>query len=215
MHVHCNHSSDAISKPETIMQTAKSKGLVVAITDHNTVSAWPLFQKLSKEMSWPFIQGEEVKVIESGKCTGEIIGLFMQGKVKPGSAGEVFDAIHGQGGLAMVVHPFDVFRNDFHGLKDFVKRIDLLEVFNSRTTLESHNKKAFEFAEKHGLPKTANSDAHIPEEIGMSFTEVNASTLEEARRELLMGRAKLHTEKSPITVHFYTTLAKLNLVKDR
>lgn len=214
MHFHSNFSADSITLPETALKIAKKKELVIAVTEHNSTASWPIFKKLSKEMGVDIIFGEEVKVIEGGKCAGEIVGLFLNTQVKPGPVGEVFDAIHSQAGLAMVVHPFDIFRHDFKNLKDFAKRIDLLEVFNSRTVLGSHNKKAIDFAVKNNLPQTANSDSHSPGEIGMSYTQVNASTLEQARRELVKGNTFLVTKKSPIIVHWTTQLAKMNLAKD-
>lgn len=214
LHLHSNHSSDSISTPKTIMKTAKKLGLTIAITDHNTTSAWPVFKTLSKEMNLPVIFGEEIKVIENGKCAGEIVGLFMKQEVRPSIAEEVFEKLHEQNALAMVVHPFDIFRNDFKHLEKHVKKIDLLEVFNSRTTLDSHNKKALEFAIKNKLPQTANSDSHTPKEIGMSYTKVEANTLQEARRELIKGNTTPFGKKSPITVHLATQLAKMNLIKD-
>ncbi len=215
MHLHSNHSVDAISTPKTIMETAKKLGIVVAITDHNTVSAWPEFKKLSKEMEWPVIFGEEIKVIEKGKCVGEIVGLFMKKEIHPGPFGKIFDGLHAQNALAMVVHPFDVFRNDFKHLNEAVNKIDLFEVFNSRTTLGSHNQKAKEFAQKHNLAQTANSDSHSPKEIGMSYTEVKADNLKGARKELTEGNTKTVERKSPVTVHLTTQLAKMNLIKDQ
>lgn len=214
MHLHSNHSPDSITTPKTIIKTAKALGVTVAITDHNITTAWPELQTLSKQENWPVILGEEIKVMENGKCAGEIVGLFLNEWVKPASAAEVFDAIHSQAGLAMVVHPFDIFRHDFRNLKDHVKKIDLLEVFNSRTVFDSHNKKALEFAKKNNLPMTANSDSHSPNEIGMSYTEVNADSLEQARKELLKGKSSLVTNKSPVRVHLTTPLAKMNLLKD-
>lgn len=215
MHLHSNHSADSITTPKTIMETAKKLGIVVAITDHNTTSAWLIFEKLSKEMEWPVIFGEEIKVLEGKKCIGEIVGLFMKKEVRPQALEQVFSELHAQNALAMVVHPFDVFRNDFKKLNESVKKIDLLEVFNSRTTLDSHNQKALEFAQKYKLPQTANSDSHSPQEIGMSYTEVNAETLEQAKRELVKGNTTLVTRKSPISVHLTTPLAKMNLIKDK
>lgn len=215
MHLHSNHSADSITLPETIIKTAKKLGVTVAITDHNIVTAWEDIEAVSKKENWSVIFGEEIKVMDKGKCVGEIVGLFLKEWVKPAPAGEVFDAIHAQAGLAMVVHPFDIFRHDFKNLKECMKKIDLLEVFNSRTVLDSHNKKAFEFAKKNNLPMTANSDSHSPKEIGMSYTEVIADSLEQARKELLKGKTRLVTRKSPVAVHLTTQLAKMNLLKDQ
>ncbi|MBI4044103.1 MAG: PHP domain-containing protein [Candidatus Diapherotrites archaeon] len=214
MHFHSNYSPDSITLPKTALKIAKKNGLTLAVTEHNITSSWPVFKKLSKELGVEVIFGEEIKVMEEGKCVGEIVGLFLKEFVKPAPAAEVFEAVHAQAGLAMVVHPFDIFRHDFRNLEQSAKKIDLLEAFNSRTVLDSHNKKAFEFAQKNKLPMTANSDSHSPNEIGMAYSQVEANTLEEARRELIKGHAKLVTRKSPIAVHLTTQLAKMNLIKD-
>ncbi len=215
MHFHSNFSADSITLPATALKIAKEKGLTLAVTEHNNIGSWKVFKTLSKEMGVELIYGEEIKTMENGKCVGEIVGLFLNDLVRPAPPADVFDAIHKQGGLAMVVHPFDIFRHDFKNLKDFAKKIDLLEVFNSRTVLGSHNKKALEFAKKNNLPMTANSDSHTPEEIGMSYTEVEADSLEQARRQLVKGKTQVVTHKSPVAVHLTTPLAKMNMLKDR
>ena len=165
-------------------------------------------------MNWPVIIGEEIMVMENNRCVGEVVGLFMKEFVNPASIDEVFKQLHSQGALAMVVHPFDIFRNSFKYLEKSVNKIDLLEVFNSRTTIDSHNKKAKEFALEHNLPQTANSDSHSLDEIGMSYTEVDADTLYEARKQLIRRNTKLFEKKSPISVHLTSILAKTKLIKD-
>lgn len=215
MHLHSNISSDAITLPETIMKVAARKGITIAITDHNSIGAWPVFEKLSKELNQPVILGEEIKCVVKGKCVGEIVGLFMNEHVKRGSPEYVLDKLHEQNALAMVVHPFDSFRNAFLNIEQHIKKIDIVEVFNSRTYFSEHNSKAKELAMKYKLPMIANSDAHTPEEIGTSWTEVKADTIEEARRQLIQGRVSLHEVKSPVTVHLTTPLAKYGLIKDR
>jgi len=215
LHLHSNISSDAITRPETILKVAAKKGITVAITDHNSTSAWHIFEKLSKEMNQPVIMGEEIRCVVKGQTVGEIVGLFMKEQVKPGSPEFVLEKLHKQNALAMAVHPFDSFRNPFLNIENYINKIDLIEVFNARTYLDEHNKKAKELAEKNRLPMIANSDAHTPDEIGTSYTEVNAETLEEARRQLIQGNGVLHEVKSPVTVHLTTPLAKFGLIKDR
>ena len=215
MHLHSNISSDAITRPETVMNIAAKKGITIAITDHNSTSAWHIFEKLSKEMNQQVILGEEIKCMVKGKCVGEIVGLFMKEHVKPGSPEFVLEKLHGQNALAMVVHPFDTFRNPFLNIENYINKIDLVEVFNSRTYINEHNKKAKELGQKYRLPMIANSDAHTPNEIGTSYTEVSPETIEEARRQLIQGNGVLHEVKSPVTVHLTTPLAKFGMIKDR
>ena len=50
--------------------------------------------------------------------------------------------------------------------------LDALEVFNAATTLKRHNRKAFDYAQRRGLPMTAGSDAHHAGAVGVACTVV-------------------------------------------
>jgi predicted metal-dependent phosphoesterase TrpH len=69
-------------------------------------------------------------------------------------------------------HPYDLFRA---GIRESVLDelpLDALEVFNAATTLRRHNRKAFDYARRRGLPMTAGSDAHHAGAIGVACTVV-------------------------------------------
>jgi hypothetical protein len=48
--------------------------------------------------------------------------------------------------------------------------LDGLEVFNAATTLKRHNRKAYDYAQRRGLPMTAGSDAHHAGAVGVACT---------------------------------------------
>jgi hypothetical protein len=48
--------------------------------------------------------------------------------------------------------------------------LDGLEVFNAATTLKRHNRKAYDYALRRGLPMTAGSDAHHAGAVGVACT---------------------------------------------
>src|SRR5437899_1240315 len=50
--------------------------------------------------------------------------------------------------------------------------IDAVEVCNAKTSLQSLNRKAAEFADEFGLPGGAGSDAHVPDALGAAFVEM-------------------------------------------
>src|SRR5438128_927993 len=50
--------------------------------------------------------------------------------------------------------------------------IDAVEVFNAKTSLQSLNRRALEFAGEFGLPGGAGSDAHEPSAIGAAYVEM-------------------------------------------
>src|SRR5919201_437220 len=61
---------------------------------------------------------------------------------------ETIDAIHAQGGLAYVPHPFDRLHAvpDYEHLLKVVEDIDVLEVFNARVAVRGFNEEARRFA---------------------------------------------------------------------
>ena len=74
------------------------------------------------------------------------------------------------GGMAVAPHPYDLFRA---GIRESVLDslpLDGLEVFNAATTLKRHNRKAYDYALRRGLPMTAGSDAHHAGAVGVACT---------------------------------------------
>jgi predicted metal-dependent phosphoesterase TrpH len=201
IHVHTKYSGHSLLKVETIAKVARERGLhAVAITDHDEI-------KGAYELSemFPTIIGEEVSCTE-----GDVIGLFIRDKIGKGSALEVMDKIHAQGGLVMVPHPFDPLR---WGLNDekLCAKADLIEVFNSRVTRSSDNIKAIAFAKMRGIAAVVGSDAHTKAEIGRSWMEIDAIDSPDIFMRAL-PYAKMHTSKSPLYVHAQTKLLKLREV---
>jgi len=168
LHTHTYYSPDALSSPGRFVAACLERGIeCVAITDHNTIAGARLMERLC-----PFkvIVGEEIRTRE-----GEVIGLFLAEEVPPGlPLEETVRRIKEQGGLVMVPHPFDRFRHGIgeEGLRRILPHVDLVETFNARTMLAADNDAARRFAEAHGLPGVAVSDAHSPREVGRSFVEL-------------------------------------------
>ena len=87
------------------------------------------------------IVSEEVKTAHEG----EVIGLFIKENIPRGmSLRETIDAIHEQGGLAYVPHPFDRLHAvpDYEHLLQVIEDIDILEVFNARVAVRGFNDEA-------------------------------------------------------------------------
>ena len=111
------------------------------------------------------IVAEEVKTAHEG----EVIGLFIEEKIPRGmSLRETIDAIHAQGGLAYVPHPFDRLHAvpDYEHLLKVVEDIDVLEVFNARVAVRGFNEEAQRFADKYRIVAGAGSDSHVPQGLG-------------------------------------------------
>lgn len=163
LHVHSKYSGDCKMEPEDILKTAEHAGLDgIAITDHDTIKGGLEASKIKSDVE--VTVGAEIRTNR-----GEVIGYFLNEEIEKRELFEVIDAIHDQGGIACIPHPFDLLR--IYNLKpksDVLKAVDCIEVLNSRCVVDAFNKKAKELAREHGLGMTAGSDAHTLPEIGSS-----------------------------------------------
>ncbi len=216
-HIHSQYSGHAGLSVKEIILHSKRHGVVPSLTDHDAVKGWISFEKEAKKAGIPFIKGEEVHIFENGKCIGELLGLFLEEEVRPGEFGDVVDAFKKQGALVSAAHPFDSFRKALFCRaaepKKLLKKIDAIEAWNSRSWTRGANERAGSFAEKNNSPFTAGTDAHFPVELGNAFLEVEADSLEEARKKILKGKASFWGKMSPRRIHLMTQLAKLGFFK--
>lgn len=208
LHVHTKYSRDGVSSPRKMVEAAKKKGLDgLAITDHNNVKGWKEAIETAKRLNLKLVPGEEIKVYSGGETRGELLCLFLQEGIKKGELGEVLDRLKQQDAVIIVSHPFDPYRQ-FQNVEEVARKVHGVEGFNARSPFGEYNDQAVEFAKKHGLVTTAGSDAHIKWEVGNAWTEVQASSLEEARKLILQGKTTLHGKKANWLVHIFSTLAK-------
>jgi predicted metal-dependent phosphoesterase TrpH len=185
LHIHTHYSIDSLNTPDSIIRASKKQGLsIIAITDHNTITGGLQTKRLASQ-SLEVIIGSEIKV----DC-GEIIGLFLQEDIPPGSADDVIDAIKDQGGISVFAHPF---RKKFSDISIPFQRCDLIEGWNGRTTVEK-NHLAQKEAEHNNKFIIGGSDAHFPFEIGSIRNQLfidDPSDMQEQIRELIYrGKTK-------------------------
>jgi len=115
------------------------------------------------------IVGEEVKTRE-----GEVIGLFITGRLQPYlPPEEAMDLIHEMGGLTYVPHPLDRHRANFRPerLIELASRVDIIETYNPWCDTEA-NQAAARLAEDLGKVAATGSDAHSAHELGHSWMEI-------------------------------------------
>lgn len=168
MHVHSKHSKDGVMEVREILATAKQRGLDgVAITDHNTIAGGLEGLKLSQDYGIEVTVGAEIMTEY-----GEVVGYHLNHEIESTSFYDVIDEIKRQGGLVTIPHPFDSLRtsslDSMKVLLEFKDQIDYLEV-NGRS-LPYFNNKARKFAEQERIPLIGGSDAHLPSEIGNTYT---------------------------------------------
>jgi predicted metal-dependent phosphoesterase TrpH len=99
-------ASDGMVSPEELVRAAASAGIsVLCITDHDTMGATSRAVEAGLELGVDVVRGEEVTTaLPSGT---HILGLFLERAVRMGmSMEDTVDAIHDQGGLAVLAHPF-------------------------------------------------------------------------------------------------------------
>jgi len=180
--------------PARVVRVAKARGIdAIAITDHGEIGG-ALEARNAAGGEILVIVGEEIDTE-----AGDILGLFLKEKIEAEDPLEAIAAIHAQGGVAVLPHPF----SKTASIDDRVARaLDACEGFNAR-----HSKvpsiegtegepRVMEFARRFDLSLTAGSDAHFAREIGRARTIVPASTLEEARAAILRGDTVLSGRRS-------------------
>src|SRR5207248_4706378 len=111
------------------------------------------------------IVAEEVKTASQG----EVIGLFIERKIKRGMSLEATVAeIKRQGGVVYVPHPFDRMHAvpDYEHLLPILDDVDAIEIFNPRVAIGAFNDEASRFAAKYRIPAGAGSDSHVAQGLG-------------------------------------------------
>jgi predicted metal-dependent phosphoesterase TrpH len=160
-HVHTKNSFDSMTDPVVLAKHAVALGIdVMAVTDHDTWQGAIDTREAAKSLGLPLtvIPASEV-------CTrqGDVIGLFLTRNLRETNAPRFCDAVHAEGGLTVLPHPYK-----WHQLDDaLLSRIDLVEVYNGRTG-RADNRRALELAELRGLPELVGPDAHLIEEVGLA-----------------------------------------------
>jgi predicted metal-dependent phosphoesterase TrpH len=173
MHVHSSYSRDSVIPAKAIFESWRKTGIIPLVCDHDTLEGSDRVTRAihAEDPDISLIPAEEVTTRE-----GEIIGLFLTDEIPPGlSARETVETIHGQGGLALVPHPFSEYRSRSlrAGTRNaLADRIDLIEGHNARNLSDEEDRLAVVFACDLGIPFTAGSDAHTAMELGRVWMEV-------------------------------------------
>lgn len=195
LHVHSTASDGTASPREVLEWASEATDLsVVAICDHNTNEGGLEAAAIAHEYRVEVVVGQEVE-----SCHGHILGLWTPQIVKPGmSATETVDAIHAQGGIAIVAHPYAPRWWHRHGLCRGETSIydevpfDGIEVANSTPLLLFANVRARAYWHRHKgrLAATGGSDAHMLSVIGTSRTLFPGKTAEDLRLALENGTTR-------------------------
>ncbi len=179
-HIHTKYSHDSNLEPSEILKTAeKLKFDVLGICDHNTTEGAIETRKLAKNIlsgttgdrckatNVLVLIGQEIKTEY-----GDLVVFGTEENLERDLFG-LLDKAVSKDLFIVFPHPFDKFRRSAMGNKlskkkllDVLKKIDAIEVFNSRCLLDRANKKAQEVAAEFKIPGIAASDAHFASELG-------------------------------------------------
>ena len=186
LHIHSRYSFDSRMEPRKIIDVARRQGLAgIAIVDHDSVGGGLEGASICPA-DFVVIPGMERHTVR-----GDIIGLFVKEAVTDTyDPAEVIQAIHEQGGLALLPHPT---RSQLATMEpELLGRLDLFEGFNARRHRDGPRAAGgvswvAETARRYGKGTTGGSDAHFYGEIGSGRTVIPAATLDEAKAALLRG----------------------------
>jgi predicted metal-dependent phosphoesterase TrpH len=205
LHTHTHYSRDCLISPERYVSRCLELGInCVAVTDHNSIEGALAVQRLA-----PFkvIVAEEIKTTD-----GELTGFFLKEAIPRGlTPEETIERVKAQEGLVSLPHPFDRIRREplrARARERILSRLDVIEVFNSRTSLLRDSERARRLAAELGLPMTAGSDAHCAGELGTAYVEMpDFEGPQEFLEALRQGR--IVGQRANPLVHLVSTLAKV------
>ncbi len=203
LHTHSERSHDGRDPIELLLEQAAAVGLdALAVTDHDSFEESERAASLAPEFDLIGIPGMEVT-----SAAGHVLALGIDRKIPAGLPFEdTLAEIHDAGGIAVVPHPFQKSRSGVapNISQEMLSSADAIEVYNSRLLTGRANRKARSFAQEHGLPQTAGSDAHIAELVGQAITAVDAPSetaagIVEAIRD---GRTSVEGRRTPWHISF-------------
>ncbi len=196
LHIH-TCLSDGMATPQQVLEYVQERTDldVIAITDHDSFEgAWAVREAWAKgRYRFQVVTGMEVTAIE-----GHILALFVEEplpSLRP--AAEVVEAIHRQGGIAIVAHPLSVItrslnRRDIERLMTHPEPLahaDGLELANgfsrSLPLMNGRLRTVHALAERFHLARVGGSDAHFLPAIGSGYTLFPGRTAEDLRRAIL------------------------------
>ena len=198
-----------------MLRAAAARGLThLAITDHDRIDgAHEALEVAATEApGLTVIVGQEIRT-----SAGDLIGVFLRESIPVGlSPAEAIAAVHEQGGLVGIAHPFDRFRGsvgrgEVDALDAVAAEVDWIEAWNARLLVGDGNARAAELARRHGVAGVAVSDAHTTLEVGIAATIVSAAdpSTPAGLRAALAGPIELVTGRASRLVRLVAPAAKL------
>jgi len=104
-HCHTTASDGMVTPKELVDAAVEAHVDLIAVTDHDTMAAVKEVQERGQEAGLAVVAGQEITT--KGPAQTHVMGWFLEQPVKRGmSLEDSVAAIHDQGGLAIIPHPF-------------------------------------------------------------------------------------------------------------
>jgi predicted metal-dependent phosphoesterase TrpH len=242
MHFHSNYSGDCSTPVSQIVQAAKSMGVYVALTDHNSISGVLAAEKISPGTIKPAVEictAEGKEVIPYFYTVKELEEFFNR-VVKPRlrrktglrsnatdlPMAELLDELSKVRCVVVIPHPFAIppRRNYtfFMRHRELLEKIHGVEVIN-QSMIHKQNLSSVGWAMQLDKAVIAGSDGHILPALGSAFTVAKAKTWEEfldcvKRKEVsVVGEERLLRHQMLNATTIFKEKARIikNMRKDR
>jgi len=191
---HCHtHASDGMVGPAELVAAARQLKLdLIAVTDHDTMASVAETVVLGDAAGLAVVAGQEITTAWPAQT--HVVGWFLEKPVRSGmSLADSVAAIHAQGGLAMIPHPFmpTWFASCQEGMLARLietQTIDAVELEHTASTTAARQDALRRFYERHrGRLGAAvgGSDCHFGRhDLGRIITEFEGSSAADFRAAL-------------------------------
>ncbi len=208
LHMHTFYSYDGTASIPAVLQRAGQIGLdVVAITDHDEIAGALKALDLASNHGMQVVPGIEITTAE-----GDLLALNVTEKIQRNPPLiETVLTVRELGGFCIAPHPMA----DGLGMKSLsafsilkalrdpnvAQTLIAIETYNATAIDKTSNHYASVLAERLDMARTASSDAHIVEAIGLGATEFNGHTVQDLIVALQRGMVRQRKQKEWNSAH--------------
>ena len=196
LHIHTLASDGTAGIADVLAHVETATDLdVIAITDHERTDAALAAQAMARDRGLRFevVVGEEVTTLG-----GHLLALWIDRPIRPyRTLRTTILAVHEAGGLAIPAHPLVPYPLCAQGW--MLRRLlddpdpgahpDAIETFNPTALGKPWHRRVVRFADRHGLARVGNSDAHELDAIGRGWTTFPGHDAAALRHAIETGRS--------------------------
>lgn len=202
IHMHTTASDGFHTVREVLDHIARMGTLdVIAVTDHDVLdsSLWAYAHRAD----YPF---DIIPGVEVSSADGHVLALWVTRPIPAGmSLAETAAAIHEQGGMAILAHPFELVVCTEAVMRhlrqpELVREagIDAIEIHNAGALTPGNNILAQRLARQLHMPVVGNSDAHSLSAIGRGVTHFEGRTAADFRHAVASHATRVEGRMWPL-----------------